>query len=61
MMTAGEFILLVSPTPEELSPDIGGTFRIYADRDRASDKPLYTAKRLYCAGFSILLARRIGE
>lgn len=61
MMTAGEFILLVSPTPEELSPDIGGTFRIYADRDRASYKPLYTAKRLYCAGFSILLARRIGE
>lgn len=59
MMTAGEFILLVSPTSEELSPDIEGTFKVYADRDRASDKPLYTAKRLCCAGFSILLARRI--
>lgn len=61
MMTAGEFILLVSPTPEELSPDLAGTFKVYADRDRASDKPLYTTKRLYCAGFSILLARRIKE
>lgn len=58
MMTAGEFILLVSPTAEELSPELYGTFKVYADRDKASDKPLYTAKRLYCAGFSILLARK---
>ncbi len=61
IMTAGEFILLVSPTPEELSPESEGTYKVYADRDRASDKPLYTTKRLYCAGFSILLARKSGE
>lgn len=58
MMTAGDFVLIVSPTAEVISPDLDGKFKVFADKDRASDKPLYTAKRLCCAGFSILLARR---
>ena len=58
MMTAGEFVLLVSPTDEELHPNLSGTFEVYADRDRASDKPLYTVNELCCAEYSILLARR---
>lgn len=61
MMTAGEFVLIVSPTAEVISPELNGKFKVYADGQRASDKPLYTAKRLCCAGFSILLARRIRE
>lgn len=59
MMTAGEFVLVVSPTDEELRPNLGGTFEVYADSERASDKPLYTANELCCKGFSVLLARKI--
>lgn len=61
MMTAGDFVLLVSSTSQALSPEIEGTFKVYADKYSASDKPLYTAKRLFCAGFSILLARKVKE
>lgn len=59
MMTAGEFVLLVSPTDEELSPNLSGTFEVYADSERASGKPLYTVGELCCKGFSILLARKV--
>lgn len=61
MMTAGDFVLIVSSTAQVLSPEIEGTFKVYADKYSASDKPLYTAKRLFCAGFSILLARKVKE
>lgn len=61
MMTAGDFVLLMSTTARALSPDIGGVFKVYADRYSVSDKPLYTAKRLLCAGFSVLLARKARE
>lgn len=61
MMTAGDFVLIVSPTDEVISPGLDGKFKVFADKDRASDKPLYTAKRLCCAGYSILLARRVKE
>ena len=59
MMTAGDLVLIVSPTAEEISPNIDGSFKVFADGERASDKPLYTAKRLCCAGYSILLAKKI--
>lgn len=59
VMTAGELVLIVSPTAEEISPNIGGSFKVFADGERASDKPLYTAERLCCAGYSILFAKRI--
>ncbi len=58
IMTAGDFVLIISPTNENISPDLGGVFKVFADKERASDKPLYTAKRLFCAGNSILLARK---
>lgn len=61
MMTAGDFVLIASPTDEAISPELDGKFKVFADKDRASDKPLYTVKRLCCAGFSILLARRVKE
>ena len=59
MMTAGEFILLVSPTDEELRPKLGGKFEVYADRERAADEPLYSVNELCCKGFSILLVRKL--
>lgn len=59
MMRAGNFVLIVSLTAEEITPEICGTFKVYADKERASDKPLYTAKRLVCKGYSVLLARII--
>lgn len=61
MMTAGDFVLIVSPTDEVISPELDGKFKVFADKERASDKPIYTTKRLCCAGFSILLARRVKE
>lgn len=57
MMTAGDFVLIVSPTAEEIAPNINGSFKVYVDNERASDKPLYTAKRLVCKGYSVLLAK----
>lgn len=59
VMTAGDFILVVNPTAEELSPNIAGRFRVYADGERASNKALYTAERLCCAAYSILFVRKI--
>lgn len=57
MMTAEGFVLLVSPTAEELRPGLRGSFEVYADSERASDTPLYTVNELCCKGYSILLAR----
>ncbi len=59
MMTAGQLVLIVNPTAEELSLDIAGKFKVYADAERASDKPLYTANSLCCAAYSILFVRKI--
>lgn len=59
VMMAGDFILIASPTEEEIAVDISGTFKIFADGKRASNVPLYTSDRLCCKGFSILLAGRI--
>lgn len=59
MMTAGKLVLIVNPTAEELTPDIAGKFKVYADSERASDKALYTSERLCCAGYSIIFARKI--
>lgn len=58
MMTAGEFVLLINPSAGEISPNISGKFKIYADESRASDRALYSAERLCCAGFSVLFARK---
>ncbi|MDE6732993.1 MAG: type I pullulanase [Oscillospiraceae bacterium] len=59
VMTAGDFVLVVNPTNEELSPSVAGRFKVFADAERASNKALYTAERLCCAGYSILFARKI--
>lgn len=56
MMTAGDFVLIVSPCNEKLRPNLNGTFKVYADGERASAKPLYTAKEICCAEYSIILA-----
>ncbi len=59
LMGTGNFLLLINPTAEMIAAKIDGEFEIFADESRADDKPLYTSKRLYCAEYSILLARRI--
>lgn len=58
-MTAGDFILAVNPTDEELTPDIAGKFKVYADGEHASGKALRTANSLRCAAYSILFVRKI--
>lgn len=59
IMKTGCFLLIINPTSEKIIANIDGDFEIFADENRAADKPLYTNKRLCCAEFSILLARRI--
>lgn len=59
MMTAGEFVLVVSPNDEVLRPNLSGTFEVYADSERASDKPLYTVDELCCKGISVVVARKV--
>ena len=58
-MKTGDFLLLINPTENKISVNTNGAFEIFADENRASDKPLYTSERLCCVEFSILLARRI--
>lgn len=59
MMTAGKLVLIVNPSADEISPELKGRFKIFADAERASDKALYTAEGLCCAGYSILFAKKI--
>lgn len=59
IMKTGDFLLLINPTEKKISVNTDSEFDIFADESRAADKPLYTSKRLCCAEFSILLARRI--
>ena len=60
-MKTGDFLLLVNPTAKKITVKTEGEFEIFANKNRAADKPLYTSKRLCCAKFSILLARRITD
>lgn len=53
----GEYLLLVNPGEGELSADLSDGFEIFADCERASDKPLYTSNSPVCAAHSILLAK----
>lgn len=59
VMKTGDFLLMINPSAKKLTLKERGEFEIYADEKRAADKPLYKRKRLSCAEFSILLARRI--
>ncbi len=59
MMKTGDFLLLVNPADKKIIIKTDGEFEIFANGNRAADKPLYRCKRLCCAEFSILLARRI--
>ncbi|MCM1166352.1 MAG: type I pullulanase [Ruminococcus sp.] len=59
VMKTGDFLLLVNPTAKRLTAKINGEFEIFADKNRAADVPLYRRKRLCCAEFSILIARRV--
>lgn len=61
VMKTGDFLLLLNPTAEKITAETDGEFEIFADENRAADKPLYMSKRLCCAEFSVLLARRITD
>ncbi len=53
-----DFILIVNSSDRKITTDYSGKFEIFADEINASDVPLYSSKRLCCAEFSVLLARR---
>ncbi len=55
----GYFVILLNPTGEEFFPNIDGEFEIFIDENRASGKALFTRKRLCCAEYSVLVARRL--
>lgn len=55
-----EFFLIVNPADTAFDLDLTGDseYEVFADKDRASNKALYTVKRLHCGEYSILFARR---
>lgn len=61
VMKTGDFVFILNPTAKAIKPKESGEFEIFADGKRAADMPLYTRKRLFCAEYSILLARRVTD
>ncbi len=55
----GYFVILLNSTGEKFFPNIDGEFEIFIDKNCASDKSLFTQKRLCCAEYSVLAARRL--
>lgn len=59
IMKTGGFVFIINPTAKKIVLKTDAEYEIFADGKRAADTPLYTRKRLCCAEYSILLARRI--
>lgn len=53
------FVIIINPTNENISPDIDGEYEVFVDENSASSSPLYSAKRLCCGKFGVLTARCI--
>lgn len=61
-MPGGGLVLVVNPTEEPLRVVLGGEHIVYADGERASAQPLYTAGNITeVSPVSILLARRVTD
>lgn len=61
MTESNGFVLIINPTGKELCPGICGSFDVYIDENRASDKTIYTTERLCAAAHSVLAARKHKE
>ena len=58
MMKSNRFVLIINPTNKNIALDSAEPYEIFINEKFASDNPIYTKKRLCCAGYSVLLARR---
>ncbi|MCH5204858.1 MAG: type I pullulanase [Oscillospiraceae bacterium] len=51
------FVIIINPTNENITQDLVQEHEVFIDEKSASDSPLYTSKRLCCAGYGVLTAR----
>ena len=55
------FYMIINTNNCRFTANLQGVFEYFIDENRASDKPLYTKKRLYSAEFGVVVARRIDD
>ena len=51
--------MIINTANNNFCSDISGYFEYFIDENNSSDKPIYTAERLYISGFGVVVARRI--
>ncbi|MGN0670748.1 MAG: alpha-amylase family glycosyl hydrolase, partial [Oscillospiraceae bacterium] len=61
LLKKGNFYMLINTSNSSFEPKIQGYFEYFIDENCASDKPLYTKKRLCSADFGVVVARRIDD
>lgn len=55
------FYMIINTANNPFCADISGIFEYFIDETNSSDKPIYSDKRLYSAGFGVVVARRIDD
>lgn len=58
LMKNEQFLLIINPTNKKITLNSDEKYEIFVDENFASDSAIYTKKRLCCAEYSVLLARR---
>ena len=53
--------MIINTANNPFCADISGIFEYFIDETNSSDKPIYSDKRLYSAGFGVVVARRIDD
>ena len=59
ILNKNTFYMIINTANNNFCSDISGHFEYFIDENNSSDKPIYTAERLYISGFGIIVARRI--
>ena len=61
LLSKNNFYMIINIANCPFSANLQGVFEYFIDEKCASDKPIYTKKRLYSADFGVVVARRIDD
>lgn len=61
ILSKNNFYMIINTANNPFCADIYGIFEYFIDETNSSDKPIYSDKRLYSAGFGVVVARRIDD
>lgn len=61
ILSKNNFYMIINTANNPFCADISGIFEYFIDETNSSDKPIYSDKRLYSAGFGVVVARRIDD